>query len=371
MTFAQYVDKAEERSGRWQAKACPTIAGTRPAGVGHALACLAHLLLLALGSAAMLYAQTANTCACGANPPGPPPNREQHPYANAPEDMRPFSKFTVPYYENYGSLVQYNGAARDVPTVKPEEVDDVRIGFLGPVENHPDQRLGQAMLHGEQLAIEEANGRGAYGGKPFKLMVHNDQAIWGASSNEMVKMAYDEKVWAMLGSIGADSTHIALRVSLKAEVQRGFHTHRAARVAESRSAHRQQRVHRPHDSGNHHSLVSHHHPGRSRAGLHAGAPHLQRCGPEEDRLAAHQRPLRPLWRAQVQRRLAQAGAPGDDRAEIHARRYGFPPRPAHHQRVRRGRNRDLGRRGARREHPQADARNGHEAARLRQLPGAG
>ena len=49
-------------------------------------------------------------------------------------------------------------------------------------------------------------------------MIHNDQATWGASSNEIVKMAYDEKVWAMLGSIGADSTHIALRVSLKAEV---------------------------------------------------------------------------------------------------------------------------------------------------------
>ena len=132
--------------------------------------------------------------------------------------MRPFSKFTVPYYENYGKLVEYNGAARDVPTVKPEEVDEVRIGFLGPVENHPDQRLGNAMLHGAQLAIEEANARGAYGGKPFKLMVHNDQAIWGASSNEMVKLAYDDKVWAMLGSISGDSTHIALRVSLKAEV---------------------------------------------------------------------------------------------------------------------------------------------------------
>jgi ABC-type branched-subunit amino acid transport system substrate-binding protein len=74
------------------------------------------------------------------------------------------------------------------------------------------------MLHGAQLAIEEANARGAYGGKPFKLMVHNDQAIWGASSNEMVKLAYDDKVWAMLGSISGDSTHIALRVSLKAEV---------------------------------------------------------------------------------------------------------------------------------------------------------
>ena len=49
-------------------------------------------------------------------------------------------------------------------------------------------------------------------------MVHNDAAVWGASSNEIVKMAYDEKVWAMLGSLDADSTHIALRVSLKTEV---------------------------------------------------------------------------------------------------------------------------------------------------------
>ena len=31
-------------------------------------------------------------------------------------------------------------------------------------------------------------------------------------------MAYDEKVWAMLGSISGDSTHIGLRVSLKTEV---------------------------------------------------------------------------------------------------------------------------------------------------------
>ena len=74
------------------------------------------------------------------------------------------------------------------------------------------------MLHGAQLAIEEANARGAYGGKPFKLMVHNDQAIWGASSNEMVKLAYDDKVWAMLGSISGDSTTSRCASSLKAEV---------------------------------------------------------------------------------------------------------------------------------------------------------
>jgi len=132
--------------------------------------------------------------------------------------MRPYTNFSAPYYSNYEKLVEYNGAARDVPTIRPADVDEVRIGFLGPVENHKDERLGRMMLNGAQLAIDEANAAGGYGGKPFRLMIHNDQAVWGASSNEIVKMAYNEKVWAMMGSISGDSTHIALRVSLKAEV---------------------------------------------------------------------------------------------------------------------------------------------------------
>jgi ABC-type branched-subunit amino acid transport system substrate-binding protein len=140
------------------------------------------------------------------------------PYAGEPEDMRPFSRFTQPYYEHYTKIVEYNGAARDVPAPKLSDIDEVRIGFLGPVENHPDQALGRMMLNGASLAIEEANAAGGYCGKPFRLMVHNDQATWGASSNEVVKMAYDDKVWAMLGSISGDSTHIALRVTLKTEV---------------------------------------------------------------------------------------------------------------------------------------------------------
>ncbi len=182
-----------------------------PKKVGQALS---TALVIFSFSGVVLHAQ----CACGANPPGPPANRELRPYAIAPEDMRPFSKFTVPYYENYTKQVEYNGAAREIPTLKPADVDEVRIGFLGPVENHPDEKLGKMMLNGAMLAIEEANAAGGYGGKPFKLMVHNDQAIWGASSNEIVKMVYDDKVWAMLGSVSGDSTHIALRVSLKAEL---------------------------------------------------------------------------------------------------------------------------------------------------------
>ena len=91
------------------------------------------------------------------------------------------------------------------------------------------------MLHGAQLALEEANAWGGYGGKPFKLMLHNDydnwQAmtvsgpdrptdpyIWGSSSDETVRMVYDDEDWAIFGSISSESTHIVLRVALKAEI---------------------------------------------------------------------------------------------------------------------------------------------------------
>ncbi len=178
----------------------------------------ARLFLLGIVSAALACGQgLAGKCECGAHPPGPPKPREMHPYAQAPEDMRPYAKFTEPYYENYTKEVEYNGGGRELPSLRPADIDEVRIGFLGPIENHPEQALGRMMLNGATLAVEEANASGGYGGKPFKLMIHNDQALWGASSNEIIKMGYDEKVWGMLGSVGGDSTHIALRVILKAE----------------------------------------------------------------------------------------------------------------------------------------------------------
>ncbi len=189
-------------------------------------------LAAVLASAA--WAQTSAPCACGHNPPGPPAPRSLKPYTGAPEDLRPFSKFTTPYYEYYQDLVEYNGAARDVPDPDLKDLSEIRIGFLAPLYDHPDQVLGNRMLNGAKMAIDEANAVGGYGGKPFRLVTHNDydnwqmsksatvgaskdSAIWGAASNDAVRMIYDDKVWAMFGSISSESTHIALRLTLKGE----------------------------------------------------------------------------------------------------------------------------------------------------------
>ncbi|MGD0157911.1 MAG: hypothetical protein ABSB50_17620 [Terracidiphilus sp.] len=66
-----------------------------------------------------------------------------------------------------------NGPGRDKPD--PKDIIEVRIGFLGPIQQQDlDHVFGQRMLHGAELAVEEADARGGYGGKPFGLMFHDD-----------------------------------------------------------------------------------------------------------------------------------------------------------------------------------------------------
>ena len=58
----------------------------------------ALLIVVLLALACRAWAQTFKGCACGKNPPGRPAARSMKPYAQEPEDMQPFSKFTEPYY---------------------------------------------------------------------------------------------------------------------------------------------------------------------------------------------------------------------------------------------------------------------------------
>ena len=62
------------------------------------------VLSVALTSA--VWGQPAGSCSCGGNSPGIPAPRAMEPYAGEPEDMRPFSRFTQPYYEHYTKIVE-------------------------------------------------------------------------------------------------------------------------------------------------------------------------------------------------------------------------------------------------------------------------
>lgn len=121
--------------------------------------------------------------------------------------VKPYADFLAKPYE-------YHGSKRGLG--EPIDVEEVRIGLFVPLRGHR-KKSGLSMHRGAEVAIVEANGEGGCRGKPFKLILRSDDQIWG-SAKEVVKLAYEDKVWAVMGSIGGESTHIAEQIITKAHV---------------------------------------------------------------------------------------------------------------------------------------------------------
>jgi branched-chain amino acid transport system substrate-binding protein len=154
------------------------------------------------------------------------PLKEDEIYADTSPDLLPF-RHVQPYMRFFLTQMEYTGPGR--AKEEPEHVDSVKFGFLGPIEptvsvatggvSHAEY-LGVKMLQGSKLAIEHANAAGGYHQRqiPFELVVRNDNGLWGSSGEEIISMAYRDKVWAILGTIDGANSHIAIRVALKIEI---------------------------------------------------------------------------------------------------------------------------------------------------------
>ena len=137
-------------------------------------------------------------------------------YGNIPDELVAYDKYMKAYKYHFLEPIQFYGAGRE--KLPPADLKEVRIGFLGPLEGSVIRVSWQTDAYRDaMLAIEEANKKGGYKGIPYKLMVHNDVGLWGAAANEMVKMD-DEKVWAWLGTIDDNNSHVAIRATLKLEI---------------------------------------------------------------------------------------------------------------------------------------------------------
>jgi len=152
-------------------------------------------------------------------------------YARTPPDLRPFHELT-PYKEFFTTRPVFRGPGREAPD--PAGLEEVRIGFIGSLEerdgpilpagfrpvvqSYDKTRFGRHMLWGARLALEEANAAGGYRGKPFRLVARTDLVQWGQTSNELVKFAYDDKVWAVLSGIDSNHNHVLSRATLKIQV---------------------------------------------------------------------------------------------------------------------------------------------------------
>jgi len=116
-----------------------------------------------------------------------------------------------PYFDFSKAGAGFYGAGREVPD---PVVTTVRIGVLAPAKDFE----GRQMRSGVEIAIEEANERGGYRGIPYEAVVRADDGPWGVAAGQLVSLAYEDKVWAVIGGIDGNRTHVAELVASKAWV---------------------------------------------------------------------------------------------------------------------------------------------------------
>jgi len=119
-----------------------------------------------------------------------------------------------PHYDGRKKQLEYPGPGRELG--EPADVTEVRIGYFGPGDHtHP---LAGDMWLAAQMALEEANAEGGYRGLPFRLLAVWSENPWEGGDRDLVRLVYNEKVWAIVGGIDGASTHLAEQITAKSRL---------------------------------------------------------------------------------------------------------------------------------------------------------
>jgi ABC-type branched-subunit amino acid transport system substrate-binding protein len=120
-------------------------------------------------------------------------------------------RVSPPFFDARKNQAYYNGPGREAP--EPAGLTEVRIGYFGPGNSEGDD-----IWLAVKLAIDEANAEGGCHGLPFRLVQAWSENPWSNGAGLIVRMAYVDKVWAIIGGIDGASTHLAETVVAKARV---------------------------------------------------------------------------------------------------------------------------------------------------------
>lgn len=113
-------------------------------------------------------------------------------------------------------------------------LQSVRIGVLGPAKS----REGLHQRVAVQIAVQQANAAGGYkySGRaedarkaeasgirknvdlPYEMVFREDDGPWGVTARQVVQLAYEDRVWAIIGGLDGQHTHMAELVVSKAWV---------------------------------------------------------------------------------------------------------------------------------------------------------
>lgn len=110
--------------------------------------------------------------------------------------------------------VEFSGWKGDMNS--PGKLSGINIGLFFPSD--PADPLAGPILQAAEMAITEFNSAGGYYGVPFQLKTRWSYNPWGTGSKEMIKLVYEDSVWAVIGSLDGTATHIAQQIITKARV---------------------------------------------------------------------------------------------------------------------------------------------------------
>jgi ABC-type branched-subunit amino acid transport system substrate-binding protein len=113
-----------------------------------------------------------------------------------------------------GRELEYPGPGReDEP---PEGLTEVRIGWFGPSD--PSDPSHGGVWTAARMAVDEANQADGYRGLPFRLLPAWSENPWGTGVSLVARLVYEDRVWAILGSVDGPTTHLAEQIVAKARL---------------------------------------------------------------------------------------------------------------------------------------------------------
>lgn len=139
---------------------------------------------------------------------------EESAYGQTPEHLVPYRGAGQPYDRFFSEPPTFRGPGAEAP--EPPLPAEIRIGVLLPEEGL-DVEEGVRMRRGVELALAEANAEGGYKGAPFVPVYRDESQAWGASANAAVDLVYEQGVWALVGALEDNASHVMSRLLLKIE----------------------------------------------------------------------------------------------------------------------------------------------------------
>ncbi|MGE5488652.1 MAG: ABC transporter substrate-binding protein [bacterium] len=110
-----------------------------------------------------------------------------------------------PYKDGRKTPVEFAGPGAESPE---PEVSEVLFGWFGPPEG--------PMWDAANQALAELNRDGGYKGRPFRLLPGWADDPWRAGAQHLTRMAFRDRVWAIIATENGDAVHLAEQIAAKA-----------------------------------------------------------------------------------------------------------------------------------------------------------